>query len=255
MKPFKETVRSLLRGVGLEVSRYRPDLEVSWPLDFSPEDIKDISAVRPFTMTTPERVVALIRAVEYIEAAHIPGAIVECGVWKGGSMMAVARTLKRLGSLGRDLWLYDTFEGMPKPIADDVDFKGDSAAPMFEAWRSGEDSSSWCCSPLAEVEQNVGATGYPRERIRFVKGKVEDTVPGELPDRIALLRLDTDWYESTKHELVHMYPRLVPGGVLIIDDYGFWKGARKAVDEFFAEIPEPLLLNRIDHTGRVAVKR
>ena len=211
--------------------------------------------MRPFTMTRPERVVALIRAVEYVQAARIPGAIVECGVWKGGSMMAVALTLRRLGCLERDLWLYDTFEGMPRPIAEDVDYKGEKAEPLFEEWRRGEDSSSWCFSPLAEVEQNVSGTAYPRERLRFVKGKVEDTVPGELPDRIALLRLDTDWYESTKHELVHMYPRLAPGGVLVLDDYGYWRGARKAVDEFVAGLPEPLLLNRIDHSCRIAVKR
>jgi hypothetical protein len=85
-------------------------------------------------------------------------------------------------------------------------------------------------------------------------GKVEDTIPADIPEKIALLRLDTDWYESTKHELIHLFPRLQKGGVLIIDDYGFWKGARKAVDEYFAENNIQILLNRIDDTGRMAIK-
>jgi len=249
---MKEAARSILRGVGLEVSRYPPS---NWPCDYSQADIDIVRAVRPFTMSRHERIVALVRIAEYVEAARLPGAIVECGVWKGGSMMAVALTLQRLGSLERDLWLYDTFEGMPRPIDADVDFKGDAAGPMFETWRRETDSSSWCFSPLEEVEQNVRSIGYPPERLIFVKGKVEDTVPGRMPDRICLLRLDTDWYESTRHELEHLYSRLVPGGVVVFDDYGYWKGARKAVDEFLAGLPEPLLLNRIDDSCRVAVKR
>jgi hypothetical protein len=96
------------------------------------------------------------------------------------------------------------------------------------------------------------STDYPRERIRYIEGKVEETLPGSRPDRIALLRLDTDWYESTKHELIHLFPLLSPGGVLIIDDYGFWKGARMAVDEYLKEVAAPVLLNRID-TGRICV--
>jgi O-methyltransferase len=90
--------------------------------------------------------------------------------------------------------------------------------------------------------------------VRLVKGKVEDTVPKNAPEKIALLRLDTDWYESTRRELVHLFPRLVPGGVLIIDDYGHWQGARKAVDEYIAGNQVKILLNRVDYTGRIGVK-
>ncbi len=101
----------------------------------------------------------------------------------------------------------------------------------------------------------MASTGYPEERLHFVKGKVEETIPGDLPGKIALLRLDTDWYESTRHELEHLWPLLVPGGVLIIDDYGHWAGARRAVDEFFADRVDAPLLNRVDYTARVGVKR
>jgi hypothetical protein len=111
----------------------------------------------------------------------------------------------------------------------------------------------WCYSSLDEVRSNMVRTGYPVDRMRFVKGKVEDSIPGQAPAQIALLRLDTDFYESTYHELRHLYPRLAPGGVLIIDDYGHWAGARKATDQYFAELGRPVLLQRIDYTGRLAI--
>src|SRR5690606_24776929 len=101
---------------------------------------------------------------------------------------------------------------------------------------------------------NMVSTGYPMERCHFVEGKVEDTIPATVPDRISLLRLDTDWYESTRHELEHLWPLLQPGGVLIIDDYGHFEGARKAVDEYFLDRSDAPLLNRIDYTGRIAIK-
>ncbi len=104
-----------------------------------------------------------------------------------------------------------------------------------------------------QVRRLLHATGYPPERIHLVRGPVEETLPAAAPDGLALLRLDTDWYESTRHELEHLYPRLATGGVLIVDDYGHWEGARKAADEHLAAHPA-LLLSRSDYTGRMAVK-
>jgi O-methyltransferase len=119
-----------------------------------------------------------------------------------------------------------------------------------------QENSGYKCAdaPLEQVKEVLLATGYPKNKIHFVPGKVEDTVPGSAPDAISLLRLDTDWYESTKHELVHLFPRLARAGVIIIDDYGHWRGSRQACDEYFAENRVPLLLNRIDYTGRIALK-
>jgi hypothetical protein len=105
-------------------------------------------------------------------------------------------------------------------------------------------SSVWARSPLDEVRRNLLATGYPADRVRFVVGRVEDTLPDQAPESIALLRLDTDWYASTRHELVHLFPRLAVGGVLLIDDYGHWQGARQAVDEYLAQTGARLLLQR-----------
>lgn len=204
-----------------------------------------VQRVQPFTMTTPERLAALIDAVQYVDRRGIRGAIVECGVWKGGSAMAAMLASDQ----SRDFYLYDTFEGMSEPTDADVDKDGLRAADLLTG--AGKDQLIWARSEFGEVEANVRSTGYPADKVHFVKGKVEDTIPGTMPDQIAILRLDTDWYESTRHELEHLYPRLMKGGVLIIDDYGHWDGARRAVDEYFSD---GVLLSRIDYTGRMTLK-
>ncbi|HRH95020.1 MAG TPA: TylF/MycF/NovP-related O-methyltransferase [Prosthecobacter sp.] len=225
------------------------------PFDIPEEDKQAAFAVQEFTMTSLERRYHLLQSVRHIVKHRIPGSIVECGVWRGGSMMLVAKTLMECGDTSRDLYLYDTFEGMSAPTEADRDFAAKSAASrlQMDAGMKAE-SGVWAISGLDEVKRNMASTGYPAERIHYVQGKVEDTIPATVPDQIALLRLDTDWYESTAHELTHLYPRLVGSGVLIIDDYGYWQGARKAVDEFLAQSPDKLLLHRIDNNGRGMVK-
>jgi O-methyltransferase len=222
-----------------------------------PPDIDDdaraiIETVAPFTMTSPERIVALRDAVRHICRHSIAGDIVECGVWRGGSMMAVALSLLELGQR-RTLHLFDTFAGMPPPGELDRDIDGTAAAGLLAAEdrRTGD---TWALSPLEDVRANLRSTGYPEERLRFVPGRVEETIPRHAPDAIAILRLDTDWYESTRHELEQLFPRLAVGGVLIIDDYGHWQGARRAVDEYLAATGVRLFLARIDYTARVAIK-
>ena len=209
--------------------------------------------VRKYTMTSRDRQRALFDAVTYLEANGIEGPIVECGVWKGGSAMLAALTLMEHGNTDRTLYLYDTYAGMSEPTENDVNIHGQ---PAQARWRELErnDVNEWDYVPLEEVRDNLCSTGYPEEKILFIKGKVEDTIPETVPERIALLRLDTDWYESTRHELTHLFPRLVRGGILILDDYGHWRGARKAVDEYLKENNATLFLNRIDYTGRIAVK-
>jgi len=224
----------------------------AFPLDFEEADTELCRRVGPYTMTTPARIYALIRAVEYVSARELPGALVECGVWRGGSMMAVALTLLRLGIRDRDLYLFDTFSGMTEPTDEDVERSGKRAADLLV--EENRDSDVWAIASLDEVRGALFSVGYPQERIHFVQGPVEETLPTSAPDEIALLRLDTDWYSSTKHELVHLYPRLSSGGVLLLDDYGYWQGARRAVDEYISENDVHLLLNRIDNTARIAVK-
>ena len=165
-------------------------------------------------------------------------------------MAAASRALLQKNDASRDLYLFDTFQGMTDPTAKDVDYSGMSASQVLI-----EDPGFKCANaPLEEVKRLLYATGYPNERIHFIPGRVEDTIPASAPASIALLRLDTDWYESTRHELIHLFPRLSTGGVLLIDDYGHWQGSRLACDEYFEQNRIPLLLNRIDDTGRIALK-
>jgi O-methyltransferase len=243
----RATLRSLFSKLGYTVSRTPKSGEVAWP-DLDEETIALFRGVAPFTMTSVERVSALHESIKYIVRHNIPGSFVECGVWKGGSMMAAARTLMRLGT-ERDLYLFDTFQGMPPPTSFDADLHGIPADILLKT-----NPLTTAIAPFEEVSRNMFSTGYDRIHIKFVRGKVEDTIPDQAPGEIAFLRLDTDWYESTKHELVHLFPRLAKGGILIIDDYGHFIGAKKAVDEYFLELGVPVFLNRIDYTGRLAVK-
>jgi hypothetical protein len=208
-------------------------------------------ASKPRTMTSHERLFALIVAVRYVVAHGIPGDLAECGVWRGGSMQAVARTLLQLGAAHRALHLYDTFEGMPEPAAVDRRLHGRPAAELMESGPKARTVKA--AASLEDVREGMAETGYPADLVHFHPGLVEETIPAHAPDRLALLRLDTDWYESTRHELEHLYDRLEPGGVLIIDDYDYWEGSRKAVDEFLERRRLRLLLVPID-TARIAVK-
>jgi hypothetical protein len=224
--------------------------------DYDPELERTIKRVRRHTMTTPRRIAALCDSVEHAVRGGVPGAIVECGVWRGGSVMAAALTLMRLDAADRDLYLFDTFAGMPPPTDEDVFSAYDGYNPM-EHWRRRQQESgvnSWHYVPAGRVREALLATGYPAERVHLVEGRVEDTLPAQAPDEIAVLRLDTDWYASTRHEMEHLYPRLSPGGTLIVDDYGHYEGARRAVDEYFDEHGGRPLLTRIDYTARIGVK-
>lgn len=226
------------------------------PDDFEEDHRAIVAKVTPYTMTSPARIFGLIEAVKYVSRQGITGDIVECGVWKGGSMLAAAETLVSLKDTGRTLYLYDTFEGMPAPTEEDLDFSGTKAATLLEERKANKDEDVvWAYSALDTVKSTMGLCSYPAQQTKYVVGKVEDTIPATVPASIAILRLDTDWYESTKHELIHLFPRLQQGGVLIIDDYGHWQGARKAVDEYFRDNQIRILLNRIDETGRIAVKQ
>lgn len=211
-----------------------------------------MTAGRDSTMTSHWQIFALIVAVRYVVDQRVLGDIVECGVWRGGSMQAIARTLLGRGVTDRDLHLFDTFEGMPPPTEEDRRVAGPPARELLDS--SPRTSRLWGVAGLDDVRAGMSGTRYPSERIHYHAGLVEDTLPAQAPETIAPLRLDTDWYESTRHELVHLYDRVSAGGVIIIDDYDYWEGSRKAVDDFVAERGLRLLLVPIEAT-RVAVKQ
>lgn len=251
---LKKIIRKVIHKSGYDLIKSDKRLINGLPADFDTDTIDTYHKVKPFTMTTPERVAALCAAVNYLIRNNIEGDFVECGVWKGGSTMAAIDTLIKAGDISREIYLYDTFEGMSEPTEYDKAFTGLTADEMLKAGDKQADASNWCYSSLEEVKKNINSLKYSASRIHYVKGKVEDTIPQTAPQKIALLRLDTDWYESTAHELKHLYPLLVPGGIIIIDDYGHWEGARKAVDEYITSYKLPLFLQRIDYSARIGIK-
>ena len=230
------------------------------PLEYP--DISDLffaeiaQKVRPHTRTFGAGVEApwaLYQAIEYIVRNRIPGDIVECGVWSGGSMLLAAHALLHFGDTSRRIFLYDTFAGMPRPEEMDARWDGVPALPTWEHHQ--RNGRRWCFGgTLDHVKRVVGSAGYPEDKLVFVEGLVEETLPAIRPEHISLLRLDTDLYRSTYHELVHLYPLLVAGGILIVDDYGAFQGAKLATDQFIAETRAPLFLSRVDSSVRLAVK-
>jgi len=245
-------IRTILRRVGFDIVPFEPARSrPSLPFDFSETDVEDVRAVGPYTMVPPERICTLVRAVEYIVKQKIPGTLVECGTWKGGCAMAMARTLKRLGATDRELYLYDLFGEMWPGSTEFDAFRG---VPESERNPNITQVPEIMRYTLDEVRDLLLSTGYPSKGLHLFRGPVEKTVPAHAPERIALLRLDTDFYESTRHELTHLYPRLEHGGILIIDDYGDWAGCRKATDEYIEQHKLKLHLFRVDEGARMTIK-
>jgi hypothetical protein len=240
---IRSKVNQALGVVGYKLTKagYPPDIDT----EFRPV----YQRVHPYSLTTPEALFALWKACRYVEQATIPGCFVEVGVWRGGSSMVAALTLK-----DRPLYLYDTYEGLPRPGMEDVCLHGSTSA--MDRWERNrkEGHNEWCYAPLQDVQQNMRATGYPEHLLHFPKGKVEDTQRKPFEQAVAILRVDVDWYEPTVATMQNLYPALVPGGVLILDDYGSWRGARKAVDDYFSTNGVNMLLNRVDYTVRVGIK-
>lgn len=209
--------------------------------------------VAPYTMTSIERLYDLYKSIEYIVKAKIPGDIIECGVWKGGSMMLVAETLIYFGDMKRNLYCLDTYEGHPKPNEIlDVDIWGNKAINDFNKHKLSDEASNWGNISIDEVQINLNKTGYPQNKIILVKGLVENTAMELSSKKFSLVRLDTDWYQSTKTALEVFWPNISNHGILIVDDYGHYKGQRIAVDEYFSG--SPILLHRVDYSSRNILK-
>jgi O-methyltransferase len=196
---------------------------------------------------------ALYQSIEYIVRHGIPGDIVECGVWSGGSMLLAAHALLHFGDTSRRIWLYDTFTGVPKPEAVDARWDGVPVLPTWE--HHNKTGGRWAYGGTQEhVREVVCSSGYPVDQFVFVEGMVEETLQATRPESISLLRLDTDLYRSTYLELVHLYPMISAGGILLLDDYGGFQGVRVAVDQYFDETRQPIFLSRINAGVRLAVK-
>jgi hypothetical protein len=246
---FKNLLKKIADKMGYVI------LKKSLPADVlrEKEFVDILEKCQEYTMCASDKSFGLYKAVEYLSRTRTQGDFVECGVWKGGQSMLMAYALLKGRDTERRLWLYDTYAGMSEPTK--YDTPAHPKEPALEKWTKHNkgDHNEWCYAPLDEVKDNVYSTKYPKEKFIFVQGKVEDTIPAHIPEKIALLRLDTDWYESTRHELEHLFPLLVKGGVLLIDDYGSWEGSRRAVDEYLQKHNVKILLSRVGES-RLGVK-
>lgn len=206
--------------------------------------------VKLYSMTSVERIEFLYKSLEYIRENKIKGDYVECGVWKGGNIIGMIKYLEYYNNLNNNIWAYDTFSGMTDPESVDIDLNNNNSVDIL----NNELVKAYCS--LDEVKNNVNnfSKKYPKENIKYIVGDVSETLMVEenLPDTISLLRLDTDWYKSTKIELEVLYDRLSDNGILIIDDYGHWRGCKKAVDEFFQG--KEFKFEKIDYTGIALIK-
>ncbi len=196
---------------------------------------------KPYSLLGAEAFYNLFCATEYIARCKIPGDFVECGVYLGGTVLALSHFAFHWGLTDRKFYLYDTFDGFPAGITE-VNIRGETVK-----FRSG-------ASFLEQTRAVIAESPFPREQFEFVPGPVEQTLRRIAPEKIALLRLDTDYYESTRVELSELYPRLAAGGVLVVDDYGCFRGARRATDEFIAQQQPNLLLLRVNFSVRSGVK-
>lgn len=256
---MKDLAKRLLRSIGLEVHLTKAPSDFVMPVEFSKRDVEIFEYIwsNGLIMGTPQGLAAAISACKHVAKAGVTGDFVECGVWRGGISLA-AKLIFEEYRCDKRVWLFDTFAGMPEPTEFDRPRfeKFDTRQVFDEAQREG--FNEWCYASIEDVRRNFERAGANFEQTRFIKGDVRQTLHDEanLPAGISVLRLDTDWYESTKVQLEVLYPRLSRGGGLLIDDFGYWEGVRKAVEEYFGSRPasEMPLLYYTDLSGRMGVK-
>lgn len=255
MQTVKKAVKKAFLAAGIEVRRPAPTPGL--PVEFGQAEREIFAYIRAqgLSMVSDERLFATILACRHVIEQQIPGDFVECGVYKGGNALIAAALFKAYG-VQRKVWLFDTFLGMTEPTALDKESITGVAAMAEYRQKDRGDHNEWVFCPIDQVRAHFDAAGLLTEQVVFVQGDVLHTLKDSalLPDRVSVLRLDTDWYESTRIELQVLYPRLSVGGVLLIDDYGHFSGAQQATDEYFASGVQRPLLNYTDYTGRVGVK-
>jgi O-methyltransferase len=262
-KVLEDSVQSLIKASVLVPEGFKAPPHIPVDID-EPAFRKIFEHCSPYAMGEAAPMYSLFKSIEYIVKSGIRGDVVECGVWRGGSSMSMAMSLMHFGDKSRMLYLYDTFEGVwSAPVEQDkfIAAKNSEFDKFFkerlvaaEKQERTEDDLYRHQTSLEEVREHMLSTGYPKDKIKLVKGFVEDSIPKECPETLAMMRLDTDFYASTRHELVHLYPRLSKGGVLLIDDYGHYMGAREATDEYLKETNTHILLQRVGANERIAVK-
>lgn len=251
---LKSVVKKIFNKAGFEIRRSR-SVDGLMPVELNSAEREIIKYVmnERLTMVSFERLCTTVMACKYALDQGIEGDFVECGVWRGGNAIAAAEIFKLYKS-NKSIWLFDTFKGMTAPTLSDFRLSDGNAAKA--RYNSGlkETHNEWCYASIEDVRRNFMNRGLT-SNIIFVQGDVCQTLDREtVPNKICVLRLDTDWYDSTKKELDILYPKLSTGGCLIIDDYGHWSGSKKATDEYFQELKNRPFFQFTDRSGRAAVK-
>jgi hypothetical protein len=252
MSSVARKLNQVLSLFGLNIIRISPYQKFIFPVEFNEFERINIQIAKNYSLTTFERLSALTVACKHVIAKNIPGDFVECGVWKGGNLILMS-TMNSYTGNGRKVYGFDTFSGMTEPTDIDKDLWGESAKSLLSRSEYKDGTSSFHAFASKElVEKILNENGCLD--VNLVEGDVAKTLleKSNLPSHISILRLDTDWYESTKIELEVLYPLLAPGGILIIDDYGHFSGARKAVDEYFKDVL-PFMFH-VDYTCRMIIK-
>ena len=250
---MKKIINSLLAKFGLKITKLHEG-SYGFPIELNSSFVDVISHVRKneLSMTSINSLQITALACEYVERNNINGDFVECGVWRGGNSLIAADIFQHYKN-DRTVFMFDTFSGMTEPSENEEDLLGDdSPQEFFNNNRNGE-VTNWCLSEIEEVRNSFLSYGIDQNKFRLIKGDVSDTLKDCKVENISILRLDTDWYESTKLELEVLWPKLSSGGIIIIDDYGKWSGSKKAVDEFFSSRLRPFFVP-VDGAMRIGVK-
>ena len=247
----KELIHKMFSAFGYKIMAKNT---FNYDVDLTDQEKKILNYVlkNRLTMGGKDNLAATILAVRYVCQNKIKGDFVECGVWRGGHGIAAALTFDLYQSKNKII-CFDTFLGMTKPT--DKDFRiynNEKAITKFNS-SSRENHNTWCYASFEEVENNFLRANVSKANFQLIKGDVAETLPKFEVDAISFLRLDSDWYESTKVELKYLWPLLAVNGVLVVDDYGHWQGSKKAVDEFFQSSPT-ILFHAIDYKSRSGIK-
>lgn len=256
IKYLKKYIKKKLYEYGYEIKKNSDIKEFNF-VELSEDEINLVKKVyySKYSMTSVPRLVATLKACKYVVDENIDGDFVECGVWRGGNAIIAKKIFEKMGSK-KKLYLFDTFTGMTEPSEFDKDFVKNEDARDKYFYNQEKNFNKWCYASIDDVKKNIKDICKNIDDINFIKGDVKNTLQNEknLPKKISVLRLDTDWYESTLIELKVLYPLLSLKGSLVIDDYGHWQGSKKAVDEYFKGLDYKPLLNITDYTGRSAIK-
>ncbi|MBI4947284.1 MAG: class I SAM-dependent methyltransferase [Bacteroidetes bacterium] len=267
---IKSSIRVMAKAFGFEIRRFKkviPQKENSYMgFDLEVEAYSNIELIRPYTMLTYPRLVTLFQQVVFCERNKIEGCFVECGTWKGGAVGLMALANLKNNTIRRHIHLFDSFEGIPEPdeLVDGAralnevrSVKGETKGRLvavknlYETFADGIGTLEINKKLMEEV------IGYDKSFLHYHKGWFQDTVPKDAltVGKIAILRLDGDWYASTKVCLDHLFDNVVSGGFVIIDDYGTYEGCKKAVDEFMQSKNIKSFLIHIDASARYFIKQ